>query len=201
MEDIRDELGVSADSYNLVIQANVRVSGNTPYGRINETFRPSISTPLTGGILKWTGEMNQSQGGTFSEKTLVPNDRSLMGMSVGTFSAVCLTLLVIFLLLFGFLGFVYYRNRAPMVPVVEKQARAIKKKYGERITESAGDRLPGGEQVIRMNTMEDLVKVADELGKPVVHLTLGGEEGQAHVYQIFDGEVVYRYEVSDIHLL
>jgi hypothetical protein len=196
--DIRNELGVSADTYTLVIRANVRVTGNTPYGRIDEVFTPSISTPLTGGTLKWAEELNQSRRGSFTTESLVPNNRSLLGMSVNAFSYLCLVLLIIFLVVFGFLSYLYYRNRAPFVPAVEKQARSIKKKYSERITESRGENLPGFEKVVPLGSMEDLVKVADELGKPVVHISADTEEsGPAHIYQIYDSGIIYRYELKE----
>ncbi len=40
--------------------------------------------------------------------------------------------------------------------------------------------------------MEDLIKVADELGKPIVHQALGTSE-DLHAYQIFDGATRYQY--------
>jgi len=46
-----------------------------------------------------------------------------------------------------------------------------------------------------MNSIDDLIKISDELGKPVVHRS-GGRSGDAESYYVIDGNTKYEYSFS-----
>ncbi len=48
------------------------------------------------------------------------------------------------------------------------------------------------ERLISLSSMEDLIKVADELGKLVIHQAPGVSE-ETHAYYVFDGTTRYQY--------
>jgi hypothetical protein len=52
----------------------------------------------------------------------------------------------------------------------------------------------GGEQTIALKSMEDLVKVADELGKPLMHQA---GEAQPLLYFVLDGAVCYQFSPEE----
>jgi hypothetical protein len=72
---------------------------------------------------------------------------------------------------------------------------SIRKKYGARIAEAAGDPLPETREVITLS-MADLVAVADELGKPIIHRETALPP-QPHAYFVTDGETRYEYLVKN----
>jgi hypothetical protein len=52
-----------------------------------------------------------------------------------------------------------------------------------------------GEKIISLGSMEDLVKVADELGKPIIHQRPTTPE-ERHVYYVFDGFTSYQFVLA-----
>ena len=53
------------------------------------------------------------------------------------------------------------------------------------------------EKTILLGSMEDLIKVADELAKPIIYQEPGLEGGQ-HIYSVMDGTTRYQYSLSRI---
>jgi hypothetical protein len=71
------------------------------------------------------------------------------------------------------------------------QLKKIKKKYGEWIVETDKLSPPKGAKIVSVNSLDDLVKLSEELGKPVIHSTpaLDGE----HTFYVFDEAMIYQY--------
>ena len=74
----------------------------------------------------------------------------------------------------------------------DKEALRVKKKYGVQMAEATSQTPLKGEKVISIGSMEDLIKVAGELGKPIIHQAPTTPE-QAHAYYVFDGAARYQY--------
>ena len=51
------------------------------------------------------------------------------------------------------------------------------------------------QEQVSMNSIDDLIKISDELGKPVVHRS-GGRSGDAESYYVIDGNTKYEYSFS-----
>jgi hypothetical protein len=80
------------------------------------------------------------------------------------------------------------------VSLTEKKVQAENaalKKAGSRLARSLTPE-PPGEKVIDMCSIDDLLRVADELGKPVVLIAQGEEDG-ANLFFVIDGETRYQY--------
>ena len=77
-----------------------------------------------------------------------------------------------------------------------KTVRQFQKKYGLHIVEAVNkirvDLPEDSQNIINLSSMEDLIKIADELGKPVIHQVPGSAE-DPHVYQVLDGVLRYQY--------
>jgi len=86
-----------------------------------------------------------------------------------------------------------YRNTTDLSSI-EQESQNLQKKYGERIAEVKGPVVVSGE-TIPLSSMEDLVKIADELGKPIFHqLAVMPEAGQ--LYYVLDGTTRYQYSIG-----
>jgi hypothetical protein len=80
------------------------------------------------------------------------------------------------------------------VSLTEKKVQAVNaalKKAGSRLVRSLTPE-PAGGTVIDMCSIDDLLRVADELGKPVVLITQSEENG-ANLFYVIDGETRYQY--------
>jgi hypothetical protein len=102
---------------------------------------------------------------------------------------------VIFLIFLAALVLSYFKSRGHGSSVFDRKFQQIQKSYGTRIAESKGNQLVGDKNPIPMNSIEDLMKIADELGKPVIHQS---EElsGDTHIYYVIDGNTRYQYALS-----
>jgi len=76
----------------------------------------------------------------------------------------------------------------------ERQARTLRSilgKFGSRLARSRTTELSGRE-VVDLATADDLLRVADELGKPVVYVP-GDGAGRPHVFYVVDGDTRYQF--------
>ena len=72
VNNIQSETGATSNSsYNLTIEANVQLTGQTSVGPVDQVFSDSIVTDLTNNVLTWTGKLQQSDKGTISSTTNV----------------------------------------------------------------------------------------------------------------------------------
>jgi len=91
-------------------------------------------------------------------------------------------------------------NPGPDLPAgqqhqVEREIRRIRRKYRKRIAQGKpGEWLPGREAV-PVASMEDLVRVADEVLKPIIYSVPAGA-GEPHVFYTVDGPTRYEFRVS-----
>jgi len=73
--------------------------------------------------------------------------------------------------------------------------KRLNKKYGERIVEAPVLGEDVADRAVVLKSMEDLIKVADELGKPIIH-HLSRTPEQPHVYEIDDEGLRYCFILS-----
>lgn len=82
-------------------------------------------------------------------------------------------------------------------PTKTSQAQAallgVMKKLGSRVIGSVGPE-PDGYIAVDVASAEDIVKIADELGKPVLHHP--GGDGTLRVFYVLDQAVLYRFRVD-----
>jgi len=192
-ETIREETEASAESNNVTITAEVHTVAETPFGVIDETFTQAIKGSIKGNVLEWDKELAKTQPGSITTSQMIP--RKYLGLSVNTVKNLFTALVGIFclFLLSSVVLYVKFKPKGP--PQVEKEALQVRKKYRERMVEATSQTPMEGEKTISLGSMEDLIKVADELGKPVVHQPPSASEEQ-HTYYVFDGTTRYQHVLS-----
>jgi hypothetical protein len=195
IENIRNETGAAADSYLITIRADVHVTGDTGYGRLDEVFSPALTTTLDKNILSWNEKMAQSKPGAVETIETVPNTGRYLGLSRGEIRELTLALFIIFLAAFLVLLFWSSKFRPVETPQLENERLKLQKKYGQRIAEASVIPQSDTESRISLNTMEDLIKIADELGKPIVHQPPSIADGP-HSYLVYDSSATYRYALK-----
>ena len=85
LNNIIKETGTTTQSsYNLTIEANVHLTGQTSVGPVDQTFSDSIVTALGSGVLTWTGKLEQSNKGTISTTTSVQTPAKIWGIQATT---------------------------------------------------------------------------------------------------------------------
>jgi hypothetical protein len=192
VKSIISETGVNSDSYNLTITANIHATGGTQFGPINENFSPTMSGTITGGVLTWNQNLTDNKADAISQTKNV--DSTSFGLPFSAARILFILLSCIFAGLFLGLVVTYFRSHGPAPSDVNHELQKIQKKYGARIAESMGNSYIEGETPISMNSMDDLIKIADELGKPVVHQS-SGPAWEVQSYYVIDGYTRYQYSI------
>jgi hypothetical protein len=184
IDAIERETGAGGGTYNLEIKADVHTTAETDLGSVNEVYSQSLKGKLEGNTLSFGEELSQSQTGIIGEATPGPSPENIWG-------SLSLAGLIVALLALGYFGWSYIelRQRGAGIDVEVEAARA-RKKYRQVLVDV--EELPAAkpnETLIPLGSLDDLVRVADDLVKPVLHHV---EEGR-HVYCTVDGAVRYQY--------
>lgn len=194
IDTIRSETGSSGSS-NLAIVATVHTKADTAAGRIDETFIQTLTGNMSGGIMEWNEELLQTRPNVIATTSVVPNTETYMGLSVseaGVVSAVIAGFLFLASLALVIMYFVY---RPEQLATADTFARQIGKKYQQRIAEASGQLSTQGDKIIDLASMEDMIKVSDELAKPIIHQQ-SPAGNKAHSYFISEGNTLYRFTVT-----
>jgi hypothetical protein len=192
---IRGETGNAGESSNLIIEAFTHVWAETRFGTIDEVFTQTLTTELGQGILTWNEELSLTQEEAITTTQIIPNLNRYLGLSVGGVKMTSLILGLIFLILF-IASLVFYNQTKPSeLPPSQKEAITIGKKYSDRIAEASSQTPVTGEKIISLGSIDDLIKIADELGKPVIHQPPTTTEKQ-HTYYVIDGTTQYKYIIT-----
>jgi len=182
-EIIGQETGMGARTYNLNIEAEVHTTANTEFGHIDETFTHTLLGSLETSTLMWDEELQKSEPHTIEGTITVINP------DVDNYRILSPILLA--LILFGFIFVVWNAIQARVVIAeIEKEAFRAKKKHKNVIVDIA--KLPAArreQEVIPIGSLEELIKVADSLLRPVLHLAQAGR----HTYCVIDGLTRYEY--------
>jgi len=192
LEAIRSETGVPAKSHTLTIKADVHTVAQTDFGRIDEVFSQTLSSELGKGALEWNEELTKSEPSSITTSQMIPNSEKYLGLSVSVARSVSAAMAGGFFLLCVFSVVLYVRFKPAELSQIEKEALQVRKRYGKRIAEATSQTPLEGEKIISLGSMEDLIKVADELGKLIIHQAPTTPE-EAHAYYVFDGATRYQY--------
>ena len=190
LSDINNEIGITATNPTLAIICKITLTSETPEGNIFEYFEPTLSIPLTGNIININNPLSQRETGQLTEKVKVnipeedvSGERNGSLLLAGLFALPILPVAI------------FTQNDDIKLSQIDKQIKKIKKKYGEWIVEvNKLPRRPDNAEVIHMRSMDDLVKISEELGKPVITYK---SHSQGYAFIIFDENIHYIYLITD----
>jgi hypothetical protein len=181
---LANELNVNTLPCPLTIKAEVHTTGDTDSGHIDEVFTHSLATTLGGPTLSFTGGLSKRQPGTIEESrmALLPNAWVFRLLSLAGLA----------LVVFGFLFVLRNSRQAQALAIsrIEEEALRAKRKHRNVIVDVA--ELPptgAGEVAIPIASVDELVRIADALLKPVLHHA----ELDKHTYCVIDSAVRYQY--------
>ena len=161
IQRISDETKIKPLS-KITVSMNVVLSAKTDQGVLQKKSTTSLEFPLSGNYFTITKDQAQSKPEVIEEtqKVLKPQNKILL-VSLGLLTAAALIGLGI--LLFGTEGMVIEKY------AYTKELKKIFKKHGTRLAALDSELTAAGEQQSIVHSIEDLVKISDELGKPIVY--------------------------------
>ena len=192
---IEEQIGIQGSAYSFTVQATVHTIAPTDYGIIDELLTQSMSGTLQETKLTWANEppLSQTQYGSLQDTVTVPIDR-------GTSRIAWPVALGIVFLLSVYVGWNYALAKLLPLTAAEKEARQATKKHQDLIVEV--ENLPKSKSedmtlsltspevlIVSVNSIDELIKIAENLLKPVLHIT----EAERHIYCVLDGQTRYEY--------
>jgi len=184
IDAIEQETGVRESSYNIMIKADVHTVARTDLGTISEVYTQTLGVNLGGNTLTFGKELSSSKSGSIGGTAIPGASGSRAPWIIG---------LVIALLALGYFGWCQTQLGLAPVSAGEAEAARARKKYRQMMVDV--EELPGvkpTETVIPLNSLDDLVRVADDLVKPILHQAEAGR----HTYCVIDSGVRYLYVIE-----
>lgn len=187
---VNEETGTTAQESTLTIQCSVSLYAHVANGTVNEEFSSSLQIPLGGNILEINGNLTTGKYGAIEttqtvEQPKVENQRVTYTSS----SLVFLIALVLFA--------IFTKSEIDPETMYAHKLKKINKKYGEWIVESK-DLPPNTSSYlenITVNSFDDLIKISEELGKPIIQFTNMDDE---QIFYVYDDNIQYRYILTII---
>jgi len=168
----------------LLVKCNMLLEASTPKGINKQVITPAIMVPVGPKVF-------EIEGAKASEKPIVINDtKTVIKPEVRrekvVFGSVTAALFVVLLVLL-------LATRPVTQNLKTKMMARINKKYGDRIVNITVGDFPKTDKIVVIDSMDGLVKVADELAKPIFRNEQA--EGGNHIYYVFDGLICYQCEI------
>ena len=188
VKTINDETGVIAQDPALILRCNILTTAVTEVKEIREVFVPTIQIPLGGNILEFNGELITKQPGSVEveEVEVIKTDA---GQQRNNW-----TIFTIFSLIFFVFFALFTKSETSAESPADVLFRKIQKKYGDWIVEAETLPPTGETKTISMKSFDDLIKISEEIGKPVVHYkTTTANPGIMHTFYVFDDDIHYKH--------
>jgi len=182
-EVIREEIGMGAPTHDLTINAEVHTRAETQFGPIDEVFTHTLRGALGTTTITWDKETLKSEPAT------IEGTKTVTDPDVPKYRLWARVLLGVLLFVFLFVAWHAIWAR-PVVSKIEQEALRAKKKHRNVIVDIA--KLPAAQceqVVIPVGSLEELIKAADSLLKPVLHQA----QADKHTYCVIDGLTRYEY--------
>jgi len=187
IDAIGEETGVRGSSYTITLKASVHTSALTDVGAINDTYSQALAVNLESNTLTFGQELSGSKSGS------IGGTQILAASVEGSSRAPWIVCLVTALLALAYFGWSQAQLRVAPVSAGEAEAARARKKYKQMMVE-VGElpEVKAAETVVSLNSIDDLMRIADDLAKPVLHRETQG----MHTYCIIDSGARYLYQIK-----
>ncbi len=158
VKEIKDASKINCQT-NLILSMNINLSGNTEKGEVEDSIITSLEIPLDVAMFEITGNNIVDKPGVIEETVHVhiPVNKVLV-----IIYGIILTALIISLI-----TLLFFTQTAPEKDLLEKELNKIFKKHGDRLVALNSDM--SVKNSIEVKSIEDLVKISDETGKPILY--------------------------------
>lgn len=186
VEKFSEETKINSDT-DLLVSWNVTLEANTAHGVIAENLTPTLIIPINRSYFNISGEQKKEQKGAQEEsftRVLPVNQPALYLYGI-----------IAVLSLLGLLGLIIFTKGIRVTDPLELRMKEIFKKHGERLVALGSEANLNENMPVPVKTLEDLIKIADELCKPVMYKVTPNHESDP-VFYVFDDPKVYIFELK-----
>lgn len=188
LKAINEQLGSSAREPKLVIRADISLEAVTEEGTVREALIPTMIVPLSSGDFKIGGELSPLENGSFTKTRQIADPTIQRKRMISIITASVLGLLFMF--------FSFLTRSKQKEDNQQQKIDWIWRMYGDHMVKVQEDVLMFDDfLVIPLGSPEELVKVADELSKPVIYQAPDDPERLPALF-VIDGLTAYKYSIS-----
>jgi hypothetical protein len=198
VSSINREIGVSTGNYNITIITTAILNAETEAGTINEQFTASLLLGIVRGApegdIVSIGNLQTTKTGKIVQTDTIYHDwvKNQQYASYITSATAIIGLAIC--------AFLYTQTKPPITPTTsEKLIQELTEPYRDIIVEATKEQTPQGQTIIPIKTLEDLVKIADTLTKPIVHFqkppTPENKEPM-DIFYVLDDITRYEYNIT-----
>lgn len=171
-----------------IISMNVNLQAKTDKGVIEEKMSPKMVIPLNTNYFSIDSQLAEEKPGQIEVTKQVPipvNQKKVMtyGVIIGL-----LVILGIFMIFFT-------ETKAPM-DERQKKLQQIFKKHGDRLVALNRDIAISWDHYREVKSMDDLVRTADEIGKPILY-KYSSDYKEILRFYVIDGDQMYLWHVNE----
>lgn len=202
--NLKENLKIALQSYNdfgteiaketkiesqniMTVVMNINLKGSTDKGEIEEVIRPSIMFPINAAMFEVSGNKEFDNPGAIEETIRVAKPLEVNRL---IFYSVILGILII-----GLIILLKLTQGQSYSDPMEKQLRLIFRKYGDRMVALDSDIIASKPRVVR--SIEDLIRIADELGKPILYKYSDNYKDMTKFY-VINEEEKYVLDIQEI---
>ncbi len=190
IEVIEQETGTSSSEYWIKIVPRIHVVADTGVGIVNETFIPTLSIGLRlrtdkGDIIVLEGLSNARKGSL--TKTVIVMQKGLLKQRYFAYaSTVSLASGLIASLV------LYFKSRPKVTPLARtlRSLKGILAKISEEPIHMYNYTL------VKVSSVEDLIKISDNLAKPILMSRIAEEGKEMLALYVIDGTTKYQYQIE-----
>lgn len=170
----------------LIVTMNVNLKAVTDKGPVEQKMSPSLTIPLNAGFFEIAKSKMEDKPGAIAktEKVRLPFNQKLV-IGYGAISVIAL---------FSLLFIIFFTSVEQDEFV--SSLNNIFKKHGSRLV-ALNDEIPGLENSFRVKSMDDLVKIADETGKPIIYKYSSAIKGITR-FGLVDTDCTYVLDLEEI---
>lgn len=175
----------------LTVFMDVNLKAETDNGVIDEKMMPAMVMPLNASYFEILGNLAEEKPGKIEEtkKIQLPVNRK----NVITFSSIIGVLIILLVLL------IFVTKAIVITDSLEKNLKKIFKKHGDRLVALNNEIAVTYENHSEVKSIEDLVKIADEIGKPIIYKH-SSDFKQISKFYVNDENQMYILDLNEIIL-
>jgi len=195
IEEMADEKGIRADDDPTVTYtAHVEAEAFTETERVKQIMDPNLVVPLTGETFTLSGNRTPLRNGVVR----IDEERPINGVDSKRRNLIVATVILVFTAPLFAMATVAGVQRDD---ALAREAQRIRRKYRKRISDaSPGSSGLPGQEVVAVGSIADLLRVSEELLKPIIYCELT-KQGEQHVFYTVDGLTRYQYTGRPITVL
>ncbi|MBZ9689200.1 DUF5305 domain-containing protein [Clostridium estertheticum] len=172
----------------LTILLNVNLEAKTDKGVIKENLSPSMEIPLNTKFFEIKGNLATQKQAAIEEikKTPVPINQKMVAITC-TAIGICVSALVF---MFLFTSGLIVNNP------FNKKIKQIFKQHGSRMVAIESDVVFSCESIMKVVTMEDLVRISDDICKPILYRN-SEDLKEINKFYVIDDSKIYIFKLEE----